>query len=181
MFGRASYHKLGEVRDGLSNTIMLAERQRPDRVNTKGSVVLIASDPATYAPLSCRAQLVGGRTYINPSIIFTGDTMPGFRAWDGRAYFNGVSTILPPNSAVCMVGNGSVSPHWFAGIWTPTSEHGGGISVALGDGSIRFLSDNIDSGNLAAPAPTLNSGMSPYGIWGALGSKNGGETLVDFD
>ena len=181
MFGRASYHPLGTVRDGLSNTIMLAERQRPRIVNSKGSVVLIAADPATYAPLSCKAQLINGQSYINPALIFTGDTLPGYRAWAGNAYFNGVSTILPPNNAVCMIGTGSVSPHWFAGIWTPTSEHTGGVQVAFGDGSIRFLNDNIDSGNLASVAPTLNSSGSPYGVWGALGSKNGGETPVEFE
>ncbi len=181
MFGRASYHPLSHVRDGLSNTIMLAERQRPNEVNTKGSVVLIAADPASYSPLSCKAQLINGRKYISPGLIFTGDTMPGYRAWAGNAFFNGVSTILPPNSAVCMVGTGSVSPHWFAGIWSPTSEHGGGVQVALGDGSVRFISDSIETGNLGAVAPTIQSGMSPFGVWGALGSKSGGETPVDYE
>jgi prepilin-type N-terminal cleavage/methylation domain-containing protein len=181
MFGRASYHPLSHVRDGLSNTIMLAERQRPNIINTKGTVVLIAGDPATYSPLSCKAQLINGREYINPGLLFRGDTLPGYRAWAGNAYFNGVSTILPPNNAVCMVGSGSVSPHWFAGIWTPTSEHGGGVQIALGDGSVRFLNDSIDSGNLGAVAPTISSGQSPYGVWGALGSKAGGETPVDYE
>lgn len=180
MFGRASYHPLGHVKDGLSNTIMLAERQRPRDVNTKGAVVLIASDAATYAPLSCKAQLIGDK-YVNPGLIFTSDTMPGYRAWEGKAFFNGVSTILPPNNAVCMVSTGAVSPHWFPGIWTPTSEHGGGVQISLGDGSVRFISDSIDSGNLGAVAPTLSSGMSPYGVWGALGSKAGGETPVDYE
>jgi prepilin-type N-terminal cleavage/methylation domain-containing protein len=181
MFGRASYHRLGDVRDGLSNTMMLGERQRPNIVNSKGTVALIAADPATYAPLSCRAQLINGREYINPALLFTGDTLPGYRAWAGNAYFNAVSTILPPNNAVCMVGTGSVSPHWFAGIWTPTSEHGGGVQMALGDGSVRFLSDGIDSGNLGAIAPTIAAGRSPYGVWGALGSRSGGETPVDYE
>jgi prepilin-type processing-associated H-X9-DG protein len=161
--------------------MMLGERQRPNIINTKGTVALIAADPATYAPLSCKAQLINGREYINPALLFTGDTLPGYRAWAGNAYFNGVSTILPPNNAVCMVGTGSVSPHWFAGIWTPTSEHGGGVQIALGDGSVRFLSDGIDSGNLGAIAPTIAAGRSPYGVWGALGSRSGGETPVDYE
>jgi len=181
MFGRASYHPLSHVRDGLSNTIMLAERQRPHAVNTKGAVVLIAADAASYAPLSCKAQLINGREYINRGLIFTGDTMPGYRAWEGKAFFNGVSTILPPNSAVCMVSTGAVSPHWFPGIWSPSSEHSGGVQVALGDGSVRFISDSIDTGNLGAVAPTISSGQSPYGVWGALGSKSGGETPVDYE
>lgn len=48
------------------------------------------------------------------------------------------------------------------------------------DGAVKFISDNIDSGNLSAVNPPTNgSGLSPYGIWGALGSKSGNETVGD--
>lgn len=180
MFGRATYHPLSSVVDGLSNTVMLGERSRPHRINARGAAVLIASNPAAYAPISCKAQWIGDR-YVNPALIFTADTMPGYRAYAGNAFFNGMSTILPPNSAVCSIGNGAVPPHWFAGIWTPTSEHFGGVQLAFGDGSIRFLSEAIDSGNLAAVAPDLNALESPYGVWGALGTKNAGDRSVIAD
>jgi len=50
--------------------------------------------------------------------------------------------------------------------------------VGMADGSVRFISDNIDTGNLAVPAPLATAGgPSPYGIWGALGSKAGGEPV----
>jgi prepilin-type processing-associated H-X9-DG protein len=156
---------------------MLGERSRPHRINSKGAPVLIASDPASYAPISCRAQWIGDR-YVNASLIFTADTMPGYRAWAGNAFFNGMSTILPPNNAVCMIGNGAVSPHWFAGIWTPTSEHGGGVTLAFGDGSVRFFADSVDSGNLAVVAPTITGLESPYGVWGALGTKSASDNAV---
>ena len=45
-----------------------------------------------------------------------------------------------------------------------------------------FISDSIDAGNPATVAPAANSsGLSPYGVWGALGTKSGGESkqLVD--
>jgi hypothetical protein len=44
------------------------------------------------------------------------------------------------------------------------------------DGSVRFFTDNIDTGNLTAQ-PNLVSGPSPYGVWGAVGSKSGGEAV----
>ncbi len=51
MFGRASYHPLSHVRDGLSNTIMLGERQRPNIINTKGtSAPLPRRSPVGKAP-----------------------------------------------------------------------------------------------------------------------------------
>ena len=48
----------------------------------------------------------------------------------------------------------------------------------MADGSVRFVSNNIDTGNLGV-ATTLG-GKSPYGVWGALGTRNGGETVGDF-
>jgi len=45
----------------------------------------------------------------------------------------------------------------------------------MADGSVTFISETIDTGNLAAPAPI--SGFSPYGIWGAMGSRNGAEPI----
>ena len=49
------------------------------------------------------------------------------------------------------------------------------------DGSSRFISENIDSGNQAATIPAANtSGISPYGIWGALGTRAGGEVTGEF-
>lgn len=48
----------------------------------------------------------------------------------------------------------------------------------MGDGSVRFISQSIDTGNLAVVAPAANGGgASPYGVWGALGSARGGETI----
>jgi hypothetical protein len=43
----------------------------------------------------------------------------------------------------------------------------------MADGSVRFINESIDTGNLAAPEVT--QGPSPYGVWGAMGSKDGGE------
>jgi prepilin-type processing-associated H-X9-DG protein len=124
---------------------------------------------------------MSGAEYIPSATMFTSDNAPGYRWAAGNSYFAALSTILPPNSANCVFGNsGAISAHLFPGIWTPTSEHPGGVQVAFCDGSTRFISDNINTGNLAAVAPSHDSGAgSPYGVWGALGSKDGGDSASD--
>ncbi len=43
------------------------------------------------------------------------------------------------------------------------------------DGAVSFMSDTVNTGNLALPSVT--TGPSPYAVWGALGSKDGMETV----
>jgi prepilin-type N-terminal cleavage/methylation domain-containing protein/prepilin-type processing-associated H-X9-DG protein len=181
VFGRHSYTRIADIADGTSNTIALGERSRPAKINDKGACAVdVSANPSTYVPLSCRA-LFSGQTYLPTTTIFTSDTAPGYRWAGGNAYFAGLSTILPPNSAVCVFGGpGGISAHLFAGIWTATSEHPGGVQVAMCDGSTRFISENINTGNLAAVAPAADSrSPSPYGVWGALGSKSGRESVSE--
>ncbi len=43
---------------------------------------------------------------------------------------------------------------------------------------MQFVSDTINTGNLTEPNPTR--GQSPYGTWGALGTREGGEVVDEF-
>ena len=95
----------------------------------------------------------------------------------------GFATILPPNGPNCITAiptggwgglrnNRSIQP--------PSSFHTGGVNGALGDGSVRFISETIETGNLATnPLPYVGNpgAASPFGTWGALGSINGGESV----
>jgi len=75
---------------------------------------------------------------------------------------------------------------WGYAITSATSNHTGGVNAALGDGSVRFVSDSVGSGDPNADVngtvyPTAGSpkeftGRSPFGVWGALGTINGGES-----
>lgn len=178
IFGRC-YPKMAEITDGTSNTIAIVEFKRPNNINHIGMVVGTTGDPTTFSPLSCKAQWnYGSKTFVNPSLVFTGDTARGFRGWEGKVFFAGVTTILPPNSPSCFVAVAVNNPHWCAGIYSGGSFHAGGVQIGMADGSVRFISDTIDAGNQAAVAPTTgNGGLSPYGVWGGLGSKSGGETV----
>jgi prepilin-type processing-associated H-X9-DG protein len=59
-----------------------------------------------------------------------------------------------------------------------SSQHPGGANVVMGDGSVRFIQNNINVGDLNAPGVGLTS-FSPYGVLGAMGTRNGGEPLTN--
>ena len=81
--------------------------------------------------------------------------------------------MLPPNSPTCVGPN--VGPGIYDGIYSANSYHPGGVNCGFGDGSVHFISQTINTGNLGLPE--VSSGTSPYGVWGALGSINGGEPV----
>ena len=174
IFALFKHHDMGDITDGTSNTIAMSERVRPVANNAYGDVTYEASG----MPLACRALLPPNRIYAT---IATNDAPPGFRWGDGRPWFNGFSTILPPNDASCSTNNSGSDPHWFPGTFTASSRHAGGVQILLADGSVRFISQNIDTGNLATAPPAGNGGaQSPYGVWGALGTRSGGEVVSNF-
>ena len=82
---------------------------------------------------------------------------------------------MPPNGPACVAGT---NDNRYRGLFPPTSYHPGGVNAAMTDASVRFISETIDTGNLTLSPVT--SGSSRYGVWGALGTKDGGETIGEF-
>lgn len=174
MFGALSFSGLSACSDGTSNTLAMAEAVAPLASNGFG---MVAATTGTATPAACQALYnAGTRTY--PGGGYTGDTSRGYRWGDGAAYFSAFTTAVPPNSANCFTGG---ADHWNSGFYTASSMHTGGVQVLMMDGAVRFISENISTGNLAASPPSLSAGgQSPYGVWGALGSRSGGEVVGDF-
>ncbi|MDO5582168.1 MAG: DUF1559 domain-containing protein [Planctomycetia bacterium] len=114
---------------------------------------------------------------ISPSDSFlmtgaTDNSFRGMRLCDGRYCMGAFSTVLPPNSPTCSAGGHTSG--WVTG--SATSEHSGGVNVVLFDGSVRFVSETVDCGQGAVKHPTPYVGQSIYGIWGAMGTCNCGES-----
>jgi len=158
------------ITDGLSNTMAFSERigmasaNRPDQ-GAFGAVTLDGDS----SPSDCTAILTG---------TWTG-RIEGSRWNDGRASFSGFFAAAPPNSVSC-TGDGT-SGNIHDGNWAlpgASSLHPGGVLACLGDGSVRFVSETIDTGNQGASF-NFSNGVSPYGAWGALGSRNGGEVITE--
>ena len=93
----------------------------------------------------------------------------------GYPMIMGFTTILPPNAPSCANNQGE----WEEGIFSADSYHPGGVNAAMADGSIRFVAETINTGNLGAPMPQtpLWGTPSPYGVWGAMGTKAGSEAF----
>ena len=179
MFGRntnlpSNGFRLTEVGDGLSNTIAMSERLRGNTGVQRTMTFQNAGNWFT-TPNQCLANFNFALKQWNPP---TTNTTPGPRAWaglrwpDGGMGFGGLTTNAPPNSVSCA---------WNAhdaqnGLYPPSSNHTGGVNALMGDGSVLFINDNIDVGNLNASGVSI-PGQSPFGVFGALGTRNGGETV----
>ncbi len=97
---------------------------------------------------------------------------------DGQAERVGFNTVLPPNAPSC-VNDGNVNADANGGILNAASNHPGGVNAVFADSSVHFINQNINTGNKAFPPSGPGIG-SPYGVWGALGSIDGGETIGEF-
>jgi prepilin-type N-terminal cleavage/methylation domain-containing protein len=193
MFVGRAYMKFRDVLDGLSNTIMCGELATDlgDRAihtqmanNLPGGWNAFHLNPALCRdsnymdPLRPRFWCNGG-TCTTPSLIGGGDQRRGFRWADGGQLYSGITTILAPNSELCTAGGDSSS-----GSTSPSSLHQGGCHVLMGDGAVKFITDSIEAGNPNSPAPhptlagaTPTGAESPYGLWGALGTRASHEVI----
>ena len=177
--------------DGLSNTIFASEsavaRIRKSLYVATGVALTNESgnkglhQSSIIYPARCLTQ---GLDMDNPGQIRRYDTISNggaTRGWawgDGRYHGSGFSTVLPPGSPSCKWTN-SVWDGW--GVFAATSYHTGGVNVLFGDGAVRFATNTIDANAPAPPTASSTqppSGASLYGVWGALGTPQGGEAAA---
>jgi len=184
VFGNRRNTRFRDITDGLSNTILMSERlihtngpraQPSTPAVFQGTEFLVgtAEVPGVHdSPILCRTVTLG-RWYVAGTGL---NNRTGISWTDGQPHYVGFNTILGPNSPSCF--NAGTWGDQDGMVLPPTSRHPGGVQIALADASVRFITDSVNAGNLAAASPrSNNSGPSPYGIWGALGSKAGGETF----
>jgi hypothetical protein len=176
--GRNVWRTFASLSDGTSNTIALSERVTAALENNiRGAYStdtanngMGATIAATF-PYACSLRKKNDGTY-NGSIQ---QDYLGTRWGDGRMPST-FSAILPPNSASCSSNNTSDIFH-HRSIFSANSYHAHGVNTVLADGSVHFIMETINAGDITATTIPANSGTSPFGVWGALGSINGGETV----
>lgn len=182
-----TFRTMSDIVDGTSNTLFFGELvcgNSSDHMANTPKVRFIQDDtavkngsatnsPATAGqgdPANCLSKVIGGQYPItNPPTT----TYP----WRGQRWCNanpgssGFNTMMPPNGPNCCAGNTDTSRV----MASASSWHSGGVQVALGDASVRFVSETIHTGTIAN-WQVVSSGPSTFGVWGALGTIAGGES-----
>ncbi len=162
-----------DVTDGLSNTVAYSERLKND-----GQVYLDASVPDTRVVYRGSSSL-GPMTLIAMAqeclnLPFSARTSSsrflGSNWIDGYwGTMNTYNHLMGPNSRACYFPLGGAG--WWDKVheWdgdgggTASSVHPGGVNVLLGDGSVRFVSENIDQV-----------------VWWYLGAGNDGQVIGEY-
>ncbi|WP_459558549.1 DUF1559 family PulG-like putative transporter [Lacunimicrobium album] len=173
IFGFASNYRMADVLDGTSNTVAFLEIIRPVGARERGDIAVV--DMNNDTPNNCR----NGSGYVNkrytPDTRIMSPDKPGDLALAGISMITSVTTAIGPNGPSCTP---FANNYWEAVMNTSQSRHAGGVQGVLVDGSVRFFSESINTGN--QDAPRVDSGPSPYGIWGGLGTIASGEVPGEF-
>lgn len=168
-------NKMASIVDGTSNTLAVAESvcgiSSGNNYVKGGSVQYVGSPSGCLATVNTndRTIYVTGRSFASEA---RGDCHT-----DGRCHVLGFNTVLPPNSPNCYFSSG-LAQHG-GGYYSASSRHSGGVNALRVDGSVAFYSDTVDCGSSQGTdySGADPSGKSPFGVWGALGSIAGGESV----
>jgi prepilin-type N-terminal cleavage/methylation domain-containing protein len=154
MFDIHLEHTIAEVRDGLSNTIMASEFLSGDGNTGSATYPYDVFYPAggngkydavvnKFFPTKVELDAIG-TDCKSP----TGNPSNNGTLWAWYAHAHSLfNTAAPPNwefpscGGTCCPGG---AQDWGYGIIPPRSFHPGGVSAALGDGSVRFISNTVN-------------------------------------
>ncbi|MDR2169133.1 MAG: DUF1559 domain-containing protein [Planctomycetaceae bacterium] len=163
------------ITDGTSNTMILSESGITSSwggiVNSiHGGVAQTTSTEVVGHASLCLAKRGTGKNIISPAASAVGG-----RWVDAYPSYTGYYCILPPNSPSCF--NNSAATD-YAHV-SANSYHPGGVNACFGDGNVRFVAETINSVsngvNLSTQIVKGVTGESPFGVWGALGTRYSGE------
>ena len=145
--------RMGDITDGSSQTVAFSERNLTD-----GSNGISTPDADTYLSSgNPQSQDEAMQMCEAVDVANLANQFPQFMGgpWlDGKNAYQHIGT---PNTRSC-----GFQPAAKAAM-TASSRHVGGVHVLLCDGSVRFASPSIDRG-----------------VWRALGTRQGGETIGEF-
>ena len=192
LFNPVMWKSMGSCADGTSNTIAMSEAVKnfgsDDPSSYQAAVkggIIGANDDAIATSLSARTTSCLSKVEPGGKSIISGQQTRSMRGSVlygacGNSCFH---TVLPPNSPNCSSGAPGVNTIGAWGIFSASSNHTGGVNVALMDGSVTFVSDTISSVTPDIPPGSdrpaqKTAGKSDFGIWGGMGTPDGGESVT---
>ena len=190
VFTRLYQFGFRDILDGTSNTIAMGEIGVGGAGDLSTTAHAITGGLPGGSPIQIARACKTG-THLDaarPKFYVAGSAvMLRGRRWnDGHHSYTGFQTILPPNSPSCR------NDGWthYSAVLSVASYHQGGAHVLMSDGAVKFVTDSIEAGNAERGTVTSNhtahpnyspaGSASPYGLWGALGSRGAKET-ISFD
>ena len=178
-FHADSWKTFASIIDGTSNTLAMSESasapqgywSREVKGSSGWNSALLEPDGAhpVIHPDVCMSSVIDPNNpseYLQPCDTWRGNFFQVGTPW------NGFHTVIPPNGPSCW----DTPAGYHAAIFPPNSYHPGGVNASMLDGSIRFIADTIDCGDLTQSQPV--TGKSPYGVWGAMGTHAGHEVVT---
>ncbi len=177
MFVPREEMKFRDTLDGLANTVMGGELNT-DLGDNHITTRVVEARGILHDPTLCGVEKDPNRpTFWLPTADFASNNVEvqrGYKWMNGMCVNTGITTILPPNREICSNGNNTFT----IGIYGPSSRHTGGAHILMGDGAVIFITDSIEAGNSAHGNIIWNGTgtrapgyESPYGLWGALGTR----------
>jgi prepilin-type processing-associated H-X9-DG protein len=194
--------KFRDILDGLANTIAageiatdLGDRDKKTAASYQNGTPAVRSNPSFCAGAGQvspeRPQFWSDGTDGGTAPVLPASAVGrGYRWAAGTGVWSMMNTILPPNRELCFGGGGNTnSPNDADGVVPPSSRHQGGCHILMGDGAVIFMTDSVEAGNSMHPnvwlngdtetPPAVAGSMSPYGLWGALGTRASKESVEE--
>ncbi len=193
--GTANTIMMGEIATDLGDQDVRTSLNRSTTATVLGNVSLCKTGFDPNRPLFWAS------TTANLATVSSSQGR-GFRWASSLVPQSCMTTITPPNSATCEAGTGrssmSTTTPWTNdgtgypgvgaglnyGIVAPSSRHQGGCHVLMSDGAVKFVTDSIEAGSQNAGMVTwagtgaqAPGSMSPFGLWGSLGTRASKEVI----
>lgn len=155
-FIRGKASRSSDVVDGLSNTVAFSEKLRGDGIADRFTAqseyfFTTIADPPTPAGVRTACQFAPTANPPHESTVGESWLWGSYRL----TYFN---HFLTPNHSIPDCTHGAPSLNALLGSFAARSYHPGGVTILLGDGAVRFLSDAVSED-----------------VWHALGSAANGD------